>query len=165
MQRKISRNNGNALATRRPAPCTLHQTFHNTVALTTKLHPVAFPPRYFAPRVFFFQFITVSDATGGSFIVTLDLTADGGPVQTSGEIAYNADATGGRTSVQGILEVGMLFVVPFLCICQLGSRSFPLLVRLVVYPGIYILPVVTAAFLPVQLVVYSWVNLVAQYSP
>ncbi|CAM9800578.1 unnamed protein product [Ectocarpus sp. 6 AP-2014] len=37
-------------------------------------------------------------------MVTLDLTASGGSVQTSGEIAYNADATGGRTSVQGILE-------------------------------------------------------------
>ena len=51
------------------------------------------------------QAITVSDATGGSFMITLDLTASGGSVQTSGEIAYNADATGGRTSVQGILEV------------------------------------------------------------
>lgn len=49
--------------------------------------------------------ITVSDASAGSFMVTLDLTASGGSVQTSGEIAYNADATGGRTSVQGILEV------------------------------------------------------------
>lgn len=47
----------------------------------------------------------MSDASAGSFMVTLDLTASGGSVQTSGEIAYNADATGGRTSVQGILEV------------------------------------------------------------
>lgn len=38
-------------------------------------------------------------------MVTLDLTASGGSVQTSGEIAYNADATGGSTSVQEILQV------------------------------------------------------------
>lgn len=72
-------------------------------------------------------------------MVTLDLTADGGSVQTSGEIAYNADATGGRTSVQGILEVGMLFVVSCYCICLLDNRSFPPPVQLVVYFGIKIL--------------------------
>lgn len=43
-------------------------------------------------------------------MVTLDLTGSGGSVQTSGEIAYNADATGGRTSVQGILEVNKLIL-------------------------------------------------------
>lgn len=52
-----------------------------------------------------FQSIVVSDASAGSFMVTLDLTASGGSSQTSGEIAYNADATGGRTSVQEILQV------------------------------------------------------------
>lgn len=56
------------------------------------------------------QSIVVSDATGGSFMVTLDLTTNGGSVQTSGEIAYNADATGGRTSVEGILEVRLVFL-------------------------------------------------------
>lgn len=50
----------------------------------------------------------MSDATGGSFMVTLDLTSSGGSRQTSGEIAYNADATGGRASVHGILEVELL---------------------------------------------------------
>lgn len=86
---------------------------HCAVALTTKLHFTRwrFPHVSLHHSVVFFQYITVSGATGGSFMVTLDLTADGGSVQTSGEIAYNADATGGRTSVQGILEVGMLFVV------------------------------------------------------
>lgn len=47
------------------------------------------------------QSIVVSDATAGSFMVTLDLTASGGSVQTSGEIAYNA----GATSVKEILQV------------------------------------------------------------
>lgn len=61
------------------------------------------------------QVITVSDATGGSFMITLDLTASGGSVQTSGEIAYNADATGGRTSVQGILEVLRRMCCRFCC--------------------------------------------------
>ena len=61
------------------------------------------------------QAITVSDATGGSFMITLDLTASGGSVQTSGEIAYNADATGGRTSVQGILEVLRRMCSRFYC--------------------------------------------------
>lgn len=53
----------------------------------------------------FFQSIVVSDASAGSFMVTLDFTASGGSVQTSGEIAYNADATGSRSSVHEILEV------------------------------------------------------------
>lgn len=51
-------------------------------------------------------------------MVTLDLTASGGSVQTSGEIAYNADATGGRTSVQGILEVRF---VEYLGVMRPGS--------------------------------------------
>ncbi|CAM9768704.1 unnamed protein product, partial [Sphacelaria rigidula] len=51
------------------------------------------------------QSIVLSDATGGSFMLTLDLSSSGGSVQTSGEIAYNADATGGRSSMQGILQV------------------------------------------------------------
>lgn len=38
-------------------------------------------------------------------MVTLDFTASGGSVQTSGEIAYNAGATGSRASVEEILEV------------------------------------------------------------
>jgi len=51
------------------------------------------------------QSIVVSDASAGSFMVTLDFTASGGSVQTSGEIAYNAGATGSRSSVKEILEV------------------------------------------------------------
>lgn len=82
--------------------------------ITTAVEPMTFLPHIltsvrqinpFPPMCNPPQSITVSDATGGSFMVTLDLTANGGSVQTSGEIAYNADATGGRTSVQGILEV------------------------------------------------------------
>lgn len=51
------------------------------------------------------QSIVVSDASAGSFMVTLDLTASGGSVQTSGEIAYNADPNGGTRSVVEILKV------------------------------------------------------------
>lgn len=64
----------------------------------------------------------MSDASAGSFMVTLDLTASGGSVQTSGEIVYNADATGGRTSVQGVLEVKCLIVVilSLVLVCEQG---------------------------------------------
>lgn len=57
------------------------------------------------PRQYLLQSIVVSDASAGSFMVTLDFTASGGSVQTSGEIAYNAGASGSRSSVKEILEV------------------------------------------------------------
>lgn len=56
-------------------------------------------------------------------MVTLDLTGSGGSAQTSGEIAYNADATGGRTSMQGILEVGMGSVQFLLCVASSATRA------------------------------------------
>lgn len=62
----------------------------------------------FIAAIILSQSIVVSEASAGSFMVTLDLTASGGSVQTSGEIAYNADATdttGGRTGVKEILQV------------------------------------------------------------
>lgn len=79
------------------------------------------------------QAITVSDATGGSFMITLDLTASGGSVQTSGEIAYNADATGGRTSVQGILEV-----LRRMCcrVCCKSSHTTVLLCSVAIKPAV-----------------------------
>lgn len=56
-------------------------------------------------------------------MVTLDLTAVGGSRQTSGEIAYNADSTGGRTSLQGILEVHKSFTQRFAATSMSCSRS------------------------------------------
>ncbi|CAM9541561.1 unnamed protein product, partial [Phaeothamnion confervicola] len=50
------------------------------------------------------QQITVSDASSGSFMLSLDLTAGGGGIQTSGEIQYNAVSTGGYESLHDILE-------------------------------------------------------------
>lgn len=54
-------------------------------------------------------------------MVTLDLTASGGSEQTSGEIAYNADGTGGRTSVQGILEVKHAILITEIVIRKGGA--------------------------------------------